>query len=282
MDETQALRTMAERLAAGFAGRHGVHAVDDAPPRLVLGALPDDWPATIPQPPGATVIGAICFGGAGDGAARVLHLLVDTPQPPPEVRAFYRGVLDQDGWTDTDQQRQRSGFVHRGQVAQFEADVEASEGGTHLAVDVRPARESGAHVQMTAFVWPPGTPGPRVRLGLDQPSPGPSTLPAIHLPLDAESMPGGSSGWTGGRVESAMVVHTGMNHTSLTAFIVDQLEQAGWARRDAGRDGALAWSTWAFTDREGAAYVGTLYVLHCPERPDQYRLSLVGELAGHQ
>lgn len=59
MDENQALHIMAEQLAGGFAGR-GLHNQDDTPPCLVLGALPDDWPTTIPEPPGATIIGAIC------------------------------------------------------------------------------------------------------------------------------------------------------------------------------------------------------------------------------
>src|SRR5438309_772423 len=84
-----------------------------------------------------------------------------------------------------------------------------------------------------AFAGPPGTPGPRLRLGLDRPTPGPTTLPAIVLPPDAESMPGGGSGWTGGRAEHAMVIRSAMDVSGVASFLASQLEQAGWARRDA-------------------------------------------------
>ena len=66
----------------------------------------------------------------------------------------------------------------------------------------------------------------------------------------------------------------------LIAFVAGQLERAGWTKRDGGLDGALAWSTWSFADSEGEPYLGTLYVLRCPESPEQYRLSLVAEWAG--
>jgi hypothetical protein len=71
-----------------------------------------------------------------------------------------------------------------------------------------------------------------------------------------------------------------MDHADLIALVAGQLERAGWSGRDAGLDGALAWSTWSFADGTGESYVGTLYVLRCPERPGQFRLSLVAEWAG--
>jgi hypothetical protein len=77
-----------------------------------------------------------------------------------------------------------------------------------------------------------------------------------------------------------VTIRTDMDHADLIALVAGQLERAGWSGRDAGLDGALAWSTWSFADGTGESCVGILYVLRCPERPGQYRLSLVAEWAG--
>jgi hypothetical protein len=173
------------------------------------------------------------------------------------------------------------GFVYRGPSLSFEADIAAREGGTHLTLEVQPAHDGTARVLMTATEFPPGSPGPRARLGLHRPPDPYAGLPAIHLPPDAVFIVGGGRGGRrGSRVESEVTVRTDIDHADLTAFVAGQLEQAGWSGRDAGLDGALSWSTWSFADGAGESYVGTLYVLRCPERPGQYRLSLVAEWAG--
>ena len=284
MDDVTALHIMAERLAARFGGFGPTGAADRPPLELLPAVVPDDWPAGIPLPPGATVIGAIRQVGpmtVAPGAARRTHLLFDVPLGVGQVRAFYLDALSRAGWSPLDQMLRRGGFIHRGGAEHFEADTAAREGGTHLTLEVQPAHDGTARVLMVAIVFPPGSPGPRARLSLHRPPDPYAGLPAIHLPPDVAFIAGGGRGGrSGSRVESEVTVHMDMDHADLTAFVTGQLERAGWSGRDAGLDGALAWSTWSFADGTGESYVGTLYVLRCPERPGQYRLSLVAEWAG--
>ena len=86
MDEMTALRAMAERLAARGAGfgpiLGAMGAADQPPPELLPGAVPDDWPATIPLPPGATIVGAVHWGASGPDRPAMTHLFVAAPRPP--------------------------------------------------------------------------------------------------------------------------------------------------------------------------------------------------------
>ena len=80
--------------------------------------------------------------------------------------------------------------------------------------------------------------------------------------------------------EVEVTIRTGTDHAALAALAAGQLEAAGWARRDGGLDGALAWSTWTYA-QDGEPYAATLYVLRCPERAGRYKLSLMGEWVGN-
>src|SRR5438093_4897914 len=279
MDDVPALRIMAERLAARFGGFGPTGAAGRPPLELLPAVVLDNWPAGIPLPPGATIMGAIRQVApmmVAPGAARRTHLLFDVPLGVRQVRAFYLDVLSRAGWSPLGPMLRRGGFVHRGGAKHFEADIAAREGGTHLNLDVQPAGGGTARVHMDVIEYPPGSPGPRARLGPHaRPDPY-AGLPTIDLPPDAEGglIPGGGrSGRSGSTEESDATIRTDMDHAGLTAFVAGQLERAGWTKRDAGLEGALAWSTWSFADGAGEAYVGTLYVLRCPESPGQYRLS---------
>lgn len=275
MDEMTALRTLAERLAARVAGQHFGVEPDEPPTRLVVAAVPDEFPRNVPLPPGAVVVGAIRRGGQ----ARQTHLMFDVPQDTRHVQAFYVDALGQAGWTLLDFPG-RGGFRPRGQSLHFEEDMEAPEGGTHLSMYVRPAGEGTTQVDLTVTVFAPGTPGPRIRQA-EHPATGRyGLLPSLILPPDAEMLPGGGSNWSGERSETTMGIRMDMDQASLCAFFAGQLERVGWTKQDAGLDGALAWSTWTFKRETGEPYLGTLYALRWPGRPGEYRLSLVSEWAG--
>ncbi|HZS89508.1 MAG TPA: hypothetical protein VFE42_18715 [Chloroflexota bacterium] len=273
MDEHQALRTIAERLAAEFAGRRTPEGSSGPPPRLVLAAVPDQFPKNVPLPEGAVVIGAICYGGT----ERHTHLMVDVPQDARQVRAFFLDRLRGAGWTPLEYMPERGGFIPFGSTVYFVEDMDVAEGGTDLRMDVRPAGESSTQVRLTATVFPPGSPGPGVRLARHGVSGIRSPFPGIHLPSDAEVLPGGGSTGSGGRFETALVMRTDMDQAGLAAFITGQLERAGWARVGGGEAGALAWSNWDFADGAGQPYRGTLSMLRHPERAGQYRLILEAE-----
>jgi hypothetical protein len=106
-------------------------------------------------------------------------------------------------------------------------------------------------------------------------------LPPLHLPPDATLVTGGGgSSGSNASVQSAMTIQTDLDQRALAAFLVPQLAAAGWRQQNAGAAGALVWSTWLFADDAGAPWQGTLYVLQCPERARQYKLSLEGEWTG--
>jgi hypothetical protein len=102
MDDRTALRIMAERLAARFAGFGLTGTADRPPPEVLPAAVPDDWPAGIPLPPGATIIGAIRQVALAPGATRRTYLLFDVPLGVGQVRAFYLNALVRAGWSFTE------------------------------------------------------------------------------------------------------------------------------------------------------------------------------------
>jgi hypothetical protein len=278
MEEIEALRILAEHLAAEFAGRHVRDAAGSVSPRLVVAAVPDEFPANVPLPDGAVVIGAICYGNT----ERHVHLMVDVPKDARQVRAFFLDTLRQAGWTPLEYMPERGGFIPFGNIIYFVQDMEANEGGTDLVVDVRPAAAGTSHVRLTATMFPPGSPGPAVRLARHGVPGIRSPFPGIHLPSDAEILPGGGSTGGGRSHETAIVIRTDMDQASLAAFIMGQLERSGWARTDGGDDGALTWNTWNFTDDVGQTYRGILHLLRYPERAGQYRLILEAEWVSSQ
>ena len=103
-------------------------------------------------------------------------------------------------------------------------------------------------------------------------------LPLVRLPAGTRFIAGGGgSGSSTAHAEAGMIVETDLDRAGLMAFVTPQLEQAGWSQQAVGEDGALTWSAWAFADQRGAPWRGVLYVLQCPDRPRQYRLSLLAE-----
>jgi hypothetical protein len=169
MDDRTALRIMAERLAARFAGFGLTGTADRPPPEVLPAPVPDDWTAGIPLPPGATIIGAIRQVALAPGAARRTYLLFDVPLGVGQVRAFYLDALVRAGWSSTERASRMGSFVHSGPSIGFEADIAAREGGTHLTLEVQRAHVGTARVLVTAIEFPPGSPGPRARLGLHGP-----------------------------------------------------------------------------------------------------------------
>ena len=281
MDELTALRTLAEHLAAQLGVWHGDLTPVPPPLELLVATVPDDWPARISLPPGATIIGAIRETAVAPGPVRHITLLFDTSLTVEQVRAFYGDRLTQAGWSDMVERRApMGGFVYVSPAVSFETTTAHDEGGIHLTLDAHAARDGTARVRLIAVVHPPGSAWVARRavsalhweLGFPH-----SLLPSLRLPAGTRTRPGGSGGGSTERVESGMEVETDMDRAALTAFLTPQLEQAGWTRQDGGEDGALTWSTWTFADEAGAPWRGVLYVLAHPYQARWYRLSLVAE-----
>jgi hypothetical protein len=286
MDETTALRALAEDLAARLAGWHPDIRPDLPPPQLLPATVPDDLPAPLPLPDDATIIGTVRHTAPALGPVQTLLLLVDTPLTVEQVRAFYEDCLVRAGWSEVQMQGRdpgaMGGFVHTTHAVAVGFALTATHDavGMHLTLDAHRAPDGTARVQMVAVVYPPGSPWiagravSHLHSTLRYPH---GLLPPLPLPPGTIVISGGGRGSTTSNVESAMDVETDMDRAILAAFFTPQLEQAGWTQQDAGEDGALTWSTWAFVDPAGAPWRGVLHVLRCPERARRHRLSLVAE-----
>jgi hypothetical protein len=281
MDETTALRTLAEALAARLAGWHPDITPDLPPPQFLPAAVPDDLPAPLPLPDDATIIGTLRHTVPAPAPVQTLLILFDTPLTVEQVRAFYEDRLVRAGWSEVQMQGRdplaMGGFVHTTHAVGFALTTTHEAAGMHLTLDAHRAPDGTARVQMVAVVHPPGSlwmagrAVSHLHSKLWYPN---DLLPPLHLPPGTTVISGPAHGSTTYGVESAMDVETDMDGAALAAFFTPQLEQAGWTRGDAGEEDALTWSTWAFVDPVGAPWRGVLHVLRCPDRARRYRLSL--------
>jgi hypothetical protein len=62
---------------------------------------------------------------------------------------------------------------------------------------------------------------------------------------------------------------------AIAAHYAQQLEPAGWMRRDGGESGGMtAWSAWDVADEGGELWWGMFQAFHWPEAPGVYLLEL--------
>jgi len=193
-------------------------------PRIVeiaLGRLPEAWPAEIPIPEEAEIIGGLAFS---DGSISVRYSLAQTPK---EVCAFYTGVLGEAGWTP----------IERSLSGEAVGFCREREQLVVLAVREGSVTEVLLSYSPTGFLCPPR----EDELGL-------RILP--HLLHKASVVGSGSSGgldWESVRLELV----SGESAAELAAFYQGQFLAAGWELVDHGEGDAAAWSRFRKRDELG-------------------------------
>lgn len=231
--------------------------------KVRIGKLPEEMPVEIPLPEGARVVASV------QQPQPYTQIILDVPQTPEEITAFYAKALSENGWQPAPQGSQGGGFVGPADVGERyclkegEAyleimSLEKGEGPT----DVRLNLSSQANYQVCQERGPES---------MEQ---GMSLIPSLKAPSGARMTGGGGGGGSDGSAYSSTDMESSLTAAELLAHYNAQLEQAGWKMVDQGLTDVVGWSTWKLTDKDGKEWGGTLMVMEKPLIPER-RFALV-------
>jgi hypothetical protein len=240
-EETQ-LRELAERLVGQptlgiamppSAARPVAH--------LLVGQLPSDLPLTIPTLPGGRLVGSLVRTGDLSYASSASHVVIlDAPGTSGEVQGVYQQALQGQGWTATPfGPPLTAGFVTtQGSVSAFCPSSDRS----WLMLAVSPGGAGASEVRLDIYNAAEGP----CTAGLERPPTAPELerLPRLVAPAGVQLQPTSYPHGGPNRGTSEAVAVTGQNIVELDALFAQQLDAAGWTRRDGRAEGPLAWSTW--------------------------------------
>ena len=250
-EDAAMLRELAERLLIPpYPGPPGV---DLPPARLLAGAIPADLPLELPFPPGARLIGSVVRpslsgGPAGPMVGEGVEVVLDTPDAPSAVIAFYDRALRAQGLFPPifSPGRRPGGFLPTagGGMPTFYCQ---SAGGpfVEIVAVARRDRPTDLRLRLQDFPGPCSVPpGPPPVQG-----PPPDPLPPLEAPAGVSILPSGSGGSPFQRVSDA-VAESDLSAAALEAHYARQLEAAGWQRTAGGASGPLAWSIWVVPEED--------------------------------
>lgn len=192
---------------------------------IALGRLPEAWPAEIPIPEDAELIGGLAFSEG------LVHVRFSISWDPETVVLFYRQALVSEGWSPSEAApAYPPGFtLCRGNEAVFVV-----------------AAQEGSHSEAAVYYYPV--------YPLCSPEDGQRRV----LPQFVHRAPvtGGGGGSSGGalpkREEAWFELISTDNAAELEGFYREQFLEAGWALVDQGAEGAAAWSRFRKQDEWGA------------------------------
>jgi hypothetical protein len=226
--------------------------------QLVVGALPDQLPFSLPLPDSANVIGALARSGQFGGT----QVYFDTVLTEDEVFAFYEQALSGDEWQELPAQRGASGFVAPSQTSFTRCYRDEAA----LVVYAYPLGEQtavGLYIQDDILYSPCS--GAQTNTN--------SLIPLLQSPDGVRSTGGGSGVSATQQYVSSNLV-TDLSVAELAAHYGEQLEAYGWERLSDEATESVASSTWRFTDEDGSDWSGVLAILNTGEASDE-RLALL-------
>jgi hypothetical protein len=89
-------------------------------------------------------------------------------------------------------------------------------------------------------------------------------IPTLKNPPGTQMTSAGGGGSSDMDGYSETHLEGDLSAAEAAAYYNDQLTTAGWTLVESGGADGLGWSTWTFTDAEGAAWTGTLIVSDIP------------------
>lgn len=256
-DEAAALRELAGRFLTQPGAGPGTPGQSAD---LLPGQLPADLPLTLPQPPGARLVGSVVRRRGG--STLLWDVILDAPGAPADLLTFYRGQLLSLGWTTPPSGPFGGGFLAA--VPDTGSATYCGKAGSPpvLVVTAAPAASGGSDVRITidaanagaCAIAPVPVPGPP-RLT--------NRLPSLTPPPGLTFVQGGSGSYGSERTTSDATALTDRSAGELAAYYGAQLQAAGWTRvASGGEGGPFVWSVWNVPGDGG--YQGMLSVLEGP------------------
>ena len=254
-----AFRTLAHRLLA----RRSAGAPAPEEVQILVGQLPEGLAVDIPLPDDARIVGSLTRGG------EETEIVLDAGQTVDQIFDFYRGEFAARDWVAFDYPTE-GGFVpgigRTGLTFCSEADNAALWVGAFEVVDgptdVRLNLRTEPH--LASCVKDPGAP--------EHP------IPLLEDPPGAWQTTAGFGGSTDS-FNAEVVLKTELDAATLEIHYADQLEAAGWLRRDGEQAGPLVWSAWQTRDEAAREWQGLLLVMEVAEVSDRRIVYLRVDLA---
>lgn len=222
----------------------------DGDTKILIGSLPDDLPIDLPLPEDAQVIAYIRQPYAFN------QVILDVPQTPEDVLAFYTQSLADLGWRQAQANQPGGGFI----------SVEVSSGRFCLG-------ENDAYLEVRALEAPEGLTDVLLTLqvpvdaylcqetGPEYMDAGSRLIPSLEAPQGVQISSSGSGGSSDGSAYNTADLQTSLSIDELLSHYNAQLEQAGWELVDQGTSEVVAWSAWKFLDDQGDEWGGNLIVM---------------------
>lgn len=213
-------------------------------PRFLVGQLPQNLPAILPLAEDARLIGSF----VNDTNTRIA---IDIPQPVDQIKAFYQTVLEAQGWTKVEFPTGGSGFETT--VSRFLVMCE-SRHGPLISVTANAVVDQPSRVVVSINT---DLPQSSCSFRADQFGIPRSVIPSLTNPSGSRFM-GGGAGLSDDDAHSNISLRTSLDLPSLALHYANQLEDAGWVRKDDGFGQGLVWISWTFDDENGDPWQAVL------------------------
>lgn len=250
----------------------GPQALDE--PALHVGALPSGFPAEIPLPENARLLGSL--------VSYQTVVVYDTDLSRDEALAFYRERLGDSGWSVLDMMRPHGGFMHGPAPANDRLMLCKSEAGPSLTIIAASPAGHATAVRLEYQIYddPEHSPcGQQRRMRHHMADSLWDAIPALYAPPDVRQQGGGGNNGPDYATSNARLEALAeLALADLAAHYDQQLAHAGWTRRDGGTAGPIAWSTWTFQHDERGPCRGMFLAVGDPDAPGLYDLYIRAEL----
>ena len=233
-------------------------------PELVVAKIPSSFPASLPVPEGARILGGIVRGDLG------ADLIADTTQKPDAAVKFVEAGLIKGGWSKPSMMMQ-CGFMAANASMTMLCQ---SKDGPMLFINAQQTKRGVTELRYSLTTnksMPVGAFGPCNTPSAENPGQ-PPQMPPLVMPSDAEqtAVVGGGGGM------NTQLQFTTLQTERSTSNLLDhygkQLETFGWTKTSSGGDANLSWSRWQGKQAQGSDVVleGFLFVLDLKhEKPER-------------
>ena len=245
-------------------------------PRLLPGEVPAEVLAEVPLPEDNRIIGSLVL-------PTHVTAVVESGMRPDELRAFYKERMVTAGWTEPDPLPgwRAGGFQHDFLEETLGSVFCRGPRGPELRIELTSDQGALTEVRLHYNTDTRGSICAQLRhrrLPMDMPD---EIIPALRAPSGSVQIPrGGSSG--GDHWETSAFLKSNLDLASVATHYGQQLRGAGWQEQESGETGQMAWSTYAFRDKDGEDWDALFFVVSVPKKEGVYHLFVQATIAGSE